>query len=70
MRSPSFLGLEIWLKPSESVPDRERERERKEERVARICINFEGNILLGNSLISCQMLPRSKFRSIVFIIYN
>lgn len=72
MRSPSFLGLEIWLKPSESVPDREREREkkRKRERVARICINFEGNILLENSLISCQMLPRSKFRSIVFIIYN
>lgn len=74
MRSPSFLDLEIWLKPSESVPDRGREKERERQRVCmcitRIYVNFEGNILLENSLISCQMFSPSKFRSITFIIYN
>lgn len=72
MRSPSFLDLEIWLKPSESVPDRGREKERQTESmcITRIYVNFEGNILLENSLISCQMFSRSKFRSITFIIYN
>lgn len=61
MRSPSYLGLEIWLKPSESMPDRGRE-------YVCVCMLREyvcskGNILLENSLISCQMFDRNLGRS-------
>lgn len=73
MRSPSFLDLEIWLKPSESVPDRGREKERETESMYVYYANirqFRGKYFMENSLISCQMFSRSKFRSITFIIYN
>lgn len=46
MRSPSFLGLEIWLKPSESVPDREREREEEREGCANMH-QFRGKYFIG-----------------------
>lgn len=44
IRSPSFLGLEIWLKPSEFVPGRERERERESCANAR---QFQGKYFIG-----------------------
>lgn len=50
MRSPSFLDLEIWLKPSESVPDRGREKERETESMYMYYANirqFRGKYFIG-----------------------
>lgn len=50
MRSPSFLDLEISLKPSESVPDRRREKERETESMYVYYANirqFRGKYFIG-----------------------
>lgn len=73
MRSPSFLDLEIWLKPSESVPDRGREKERETESMYVYYANirqFRGKYFIGKFTYILSMFSRSKFRSITFIIYN